>query len=158
MLGHQPTPLLLKVVAKGPNLARLVGVSVPTDRVNVHTDAWERRKSLETRKRNFSKKRRMTEELHPCPIESISLFIPFDQTSYSASRAPHRVKRVKQKGPSCFMGMAMESITRPLYGGMVELLVPQSMTDVSDYRPVPDHQEVFSDGLTDQSLIVEIVE
>ena len=56
------------------------------------------------------------------------------------------------------MGMAMESTTRPLYGGMVELLVPQSMTDVSDYRPVPDHQEVFSDGLTDQSLIVEIVE
>ena len=65
---------------------------------------------------------------------------------------------MKQKGPSCFMGMAMESITRPLYGGMVELLVPQSMTDVSDIRPVPDHQEVFSDGLTDQSLIVEIVE
>ena len=52
----------------------------------------------------------------------------------------------------------MESTTRPLYGGMVDLLVPQSMTDVSDYRPVPDHQEVFSDGLTDQSLIVEIVE
>ena len=30
--------------------------------------------------------------------------------------------------------MAMESTTRPLYGGMVELLVPQSMTDVSDHR------------------------
>ena len=97
----------------------------------------------------------MTEELHP--KESILHSIRPNKLLFL--RKESRLTcgwRVKQKGPSCFMGM--ESITRPLYGGMVELLVPQSMTDVSDYRPVPDHQEVFSDGLTDQSLIVEIVE
>lgn len=35
---------------------------------------------------------------------------------------------------------------------------PQRLTDVSDFRPVPDNQEVFADGAQDQSLVVEILE
>ncbi|GMH35502.1 hypothetical protein BSKO_03370 [Bryopsis sp. KO-2023] len=47
---------------------------------------------------------------------------------------------------------------RPLFGGAIEVSVPQRFIDVSDFRPVPDHQEIFADGNTDQSIIVEIVQ
>ena len=33
-------------------------------------------------------------------------------------------------------------LTRALYGGAIELDIPQRFQDVSDFRPVPDHQEV----------------
>jgi hypothetical protein len=33
-------------------------------------------------------------------------------------------------------------ITRALFGGAIEMSLPQRFVDVSDYRPVPDHQEV----------------
>lgn len=32
------------------------------------------------------------------------------------------------------------------------------LSDCSRFRPIPDHQEVFSDADSDQSLIVEILE
>lgn len=32
--------------------------------------------------------------------------------------------------------------TRALFGGAIEMSLPQRFVDVSDYRPVPDHQEV----------------
>jgi len=45
-----------------------------------------------------------------------------------------------------------------LFGGAVEMAFPQRLIDVSDFRPVPDHQEVYADGGEDQSLIVEVLE
>ncbi|KAL4440723.1 hypothetical protein ABPG77_000432 [Micractinium sp. CCAP 211/92] len=49
-------------------------------------------------------------------------------------------------------------VTRPLYGGAAQIGLPQRFADISDFRPVPDHQEVFADASLDQSLVVEIVE
>ncbi len=37
-----------------------------------------------------------------------------------------------------------QMITRALFGGAIEMNLPQRFVDVSDYRPVPDHQEVHS--------------
>lgn len=51
-----------------------------------------------------------------------------------------------------------QMIGRALFGGTVEMSLPQRFADVSDYRPVPDHQEVWTDASLDQSVILEIVE
>ena len=32
-------------------------------------------------------------------------------------------------------------VQRPLYGGAAQLAFPQRFADISDFRPVPDHQE-----------------
>jgi len=48
-------------------------------------------------------------------------------------------------------------VNRALFGGALEIACPQRFQDISDFWPVPDHQEVFADGATDQSLLVEIV-
>ncbi|KAL0030275.1 hypothetical protein WJX77_007077 [Trebouxia sp. C0004] len=48
-------------------------------------------------------------------------------------------------------------ITRALFGGAIKMSLPQRFVDVSDYRPVPDHQEVWTDATLDQSVILEIV-
>jgi hypothetical protein len=32
-------------------------------------------------------------------------------------------------------------VQRELYGGAAQLSFPQRFTDISDFRPVPDHQE-----------------
>ena len=34
-------------------------------------------------------------------------------------------------------------VQRPLYGGAAQLSFPQRCVDISDFRPVPDHQEVI---------------
>ncbi|PIA12544.1 ran guanine nucleotide release factor-like protein, partial [Coemansia reversa NRRL 1564] len=47
---------------------------------------------------------------------------------------------------------------RELYGGAMSMNVPKGMTDVSKFREVPDNQEVFADGTTDASVIIEILE
>jgi hypothetical protein len=52
---------------------------------------------------------------------------------------------------------AEELHRQPLFGGMAKIERPSRFADVSDFRPVPDHQEVFSDASTDQSFIVEIL-
>lgn len=44
-----------------------------------------------------------------------------------------------------------------LFGGAIEMQFPQRIIDVSDFRPVPDSQEVFTDAAQHQSLIVEVV-
>ena len=46
---------------------------------------------------------------------------------------------------------------RQLFGGAVIMGIPARLVDVSDFRPVPDNQEVLADGSTDQSVIVEIM-
>lgn len=49
-------------------------------------------------------------------------------------------------------------VHHPLFGGAAEMSFPNRFTDISDFRPIPDHQEVFADGSLDQSLVVEILE
>uniref|UniRef100_A0A8C0SE96 Ran guanine nucleotide release factor n=5 Tax=Canis lupus TaxID=9612 RepID=A0A8C0SE96_CANLF len=46
----------------------------------------------------------------------------------------------------------------PLFGGAFSATLPPGALDVSDLRPVPDNQEVFCHRVTDQSLIVELLE
>ena len=48
----------------------------------------------------------------------------------------------------------------PLFGNCVTTLIPLEWLDVSDYRPVPDNQEMFSDfnSLEPSMMCVEIVE
>lgn len=59
--------------------------------------------------------------------------------------------------PEGFHMTADQASRRPLFGGMASMTMPTRMQDVSDFRPVPDHQEVYSDGAVDQSVIVEIL-
>ena len=47
-------------------------------------------------------------------------------------------------------------VLRSLYGGALSVSLPTRFEDVSHFRPVPDHQEVFADTATDQSFIVEV--
>uniref|UniRef100_A0A1D1ZV82 Ran guanine nucleotide release factor n=1 Tax=Auxenochlorella protothecoides TaxID=3075 RepID=A0A1D1ZV82_AUXPR len=44
-----------------------------------------------------------------------------------------------------------------IFGGAISVPLPSRLQDVSDFRPVPDHQEIFTDAARDQSLIVEVV-
>ena len=45
-----------------------------------------------------------------------------------------------------------------LFGGAVSASFPTRYHDVSDFRPVPDNQEAWTDASADESVIVEIVE
>lgn len=48
--------------------------------------------------------------------------------------------------------------TRPLYGGAITMSYPPSYQDVSSFRVVPDHQEVWADrNGADNSIIVELL-
>ena len=47
---------------------------------------------------------------------------------------------------------------RNLFGGAFQISLPKQFVDLSNFRLVPDHQEVWSDGHRDQSIIVELVE
>ncbi|KAK9814741.1 hypothetical protein WJX72_010720 [[Myrmecia] bisecta] len=54
---------------------------------------------------------------------------------------------------------ANESLAqRDLFGGALKLSMPMRFVDVSDFRPVPDNQEVFADANRDQSVVVEVLE
>lgn len=46
---------------------------------------------------------------------------------------------------------------RDLYGGAISINLPDSFKDVSDLRPVPDHQEVYLDQHSSASFIMEIL-
>jgi hypothetical protein len=52
----------------------------------------------------------------------------------------------------------MSSQELQLYGGALTISLPSSFIDVSGMRPMPDHQEIFCDTATDQSMVIEIVE
>lgn len=45
-----------------------------------------------------------------------------------------------------------------LFGGAFEISLPKRFIDLSNFRLVPDHQEVWSDPHSDQSIIIELVE
>ena len=47
---------------------------------------------------------------------------------------------------------------RALFGGAMGVALPARFADASVFRQVPDTQEVFVDGATDQSVIVELLE
>ncbi|KAK3105056.1 hypothetical protein FSP39_016266 [Pinctada imbricata] len=47
---------------------------------------------------------------------------------------------------------------KELYGGALVVKLPSHAKDVSDFRQIPDNQEVFAHAVTDQSLIIEILE
>ncbi|KAG5478975.1 hypothetical protein CUR178_05557 [Leishmania enriettii] len=47
--------------------------------------------------------------------------------------------------------------TVDLYGGAMRICLPQTMTDVSAFRQVPDNQEVYADVDTGASVIVELL-
>lgn len=44
-----------------------------------------------------------------------------------------------------------------LFGGAMTCLLPGSFEDISKYRPVPDHQEVFVDKNSNSSIMIEIL-
>ncbi|KAL1786627.1 ran guanine nucleotide release factor [Sigmodon hispidus] len=46
----------------------------------------------------------------------------------------------------------------PVFGGAFSAILPPGAIDVSDLQPVPDNQEVFCHPMTDQSVIVELLE
>ncbi|KAM7321007.1 hypothetical protein ACRRTK_020260 [Alexandromys fortis] len=46
----------------------------------------------------------------------------------------------------------------PLFRGTFSTILPPGAIDMSDHRPVQDNQEVFCHPVTDQSLIVELLE
>ena len=46
----------------------------------------------------------------------------------------------------------------PLFGGAISAQLPARYVDISDFRPLPDNQEVWTDADKDESVIVEIVE
>ncbi|ETV83660.1 hypothetical protein H257_04339 [Aphanomyces astaci] len=45
-----------------------------------------------------------------------------------------------------------------LYGGALSCEIPVGFADVSEFRQVPDNQEVFADAATDRCIIVELLE
>jgi hypothetical protein len=47
---------------------------------------------------------------------------------------------------------------RQLFGGAMECSIPDVFVDLSDFREIPNHQEVFSDGYTDSSVIIEVMQ
>ena len=52
--------------------------------------------------------------------------------------------------------MTLEEIE--LFGGALSIKIPNDFNDVSGFRQVPDHQEVFVSRDSDDTLIVEILE
>ena len=38
----------------------------------------------------------------------------------------------------------------------MEITIDERYVDISDFRPVPDHQEVFQDAEADQSVTIEV--
>ena len=70
----------------------------------------------------------------------------------------------KSEAPRCARGgfsSATLAMDVPLFGGAISATFPQGRwLDASDVRPVPDHQEVWTerDGDGERSLIVEILE
>mmetsp|Transcript_5273 Transcript_5273/g.11943 ORF Transcript_5273/g.11943 Transcript_5273/m.11943 type:complete len:190 (-) Transcript_5273:69-638(-) len=56
------------------------------------------------------------------------------------------------------MGESADSAQVELYGGAILCEFPKSFSDVSSFRDVPDHQEVWVDNATDRSIIVEILD
>ena len=70
-----------------------------------------------------------------------------ESIKYVLSSLMRRVKSSTNKYP-----------VKELYGGAMSVAVPKRFRDVSDFRPVPDSQEVFTCLDTSETLIVEILQ
>ncbi|KPI85641.1 putative Ran-binding protein [Leptomonas seymouri] len=53
--------------------------------------------------------------------------------------------------------MPVATRTVELFGGAMRIRLPTSMVDVSDFRQVPDNQEVYADSTTGASFIIELL-
>eukprot|EP01102_Stenamoeba_stenopodia_P014985 TRINITY_DN505_c0_g1_i2.p1 TRINITY_DN505_c0_g1~~TRINITY_DN505_c0_g1_i2.p1 ORF type:complete len:208 (+),score=35.49 TRINITY_DN505_c0_g1_i2:117-740(+) len=49
------------------------------------------------------------------------------------------------------------TVSQPLFGGAMSVVIPSRFKDVSQLREIPDNQEVLCDPSTDQSLIIELL-
>ena len=47
---------------------------------------------------------------------------------------------------------------RGVFGGGIIVKVPKDFKDVSQFRQVPDNQEVFVSSTSDETLIIELLE
>ncbi|KAI5304457.1 hypothetical protein KEM56_006478 [Ascosphaera pollenicola] len=56
------------------------------------------------------------------------------------------------------MAEAQEYVLTQLFGGAMSVELPEGMSDVSDLRQVPDHQEVFAHSVSPFSVIIELAE
>eukprot|EP00045_Choanoeca_perplexa_P003431 m.31132 g.31132 ORF g.31132 m.31132 type:complete len:193 (-) comp12037_c0_seq1:1555-2133(-) len=56
------------------------------------------------------------------------------------------------------MDLTEDTQVKPLFGGALSCELPSRFTDISAFRQLPDTQEVFADAVTDQSIIIEILE
>ena len=45
-----------------------------------------------------------------------------------------------------------------LYGGAMSIELPETFRNAAEFRQIPDHQEVFVDHETENSIIIEILE
>ncbi len=45
----------------------------------------------------------------------------------------------------------------PLFGGAMSMSLATRFQDMSEFRQIPDNQEVFADPITDQSVIIELL-
>ena len=50
----------------------------------------------------------------------------------------------------------MTTIDRDLFGGAIASKLPEGFVDISEFREVPDNQEVFVENDTDASIIIEL--
>ena len=65
---------------------------------------------------------------------------------------------VKQQTTMAEDGSKNAMCVQKLFGGAFVISLPKRFIDLSDFRLVPDHQEVWSDAHQDESVIVELVE
>eukprot|EP01004_Peranema_trichophorum_P009219 NODE_7966_length_725_cov_25.621262_g7350_i0.p1 GENE.NODE_7966_length_725_cov_25.621262_g7350_i0~~NODE_7966_length_725_cov_25.621262_g7350_i0.p1 ORF type:complete len:211 (+),score=33.10 NODE_7966_length_725_cov_25.621262_g7350_i0:66-635(+) len=49
-------------------------------------------------------------------------------------------------------------IRRELFGGAIVCNIPDGFIDCSQFRQIPDHQEVYHDDSTDVSIIIELLD
>ncbi len=54
--------------------------------------------------------------------------------------------------------MTEPSVDKELFGGAIVSKLPETFVDVSQFREIPDHQEVFVDNDSDASLIIELLD
>ena len=61
-----------------------------------------------------------------------------------AGATPWQQRRPSHRPTSTTSHMTVDDtlVQRPLYGAAAQLAFPQRFADISDFRPVPDHQEV----------------
>lgn len=60
--------------------------------------------------------------------------------------------------PANSEGAAEPCSTRLLFGGAMQMKVPDSFADVSAIRQIPDNQEVFAHAESDRSVVVELLQ